>query len=266
MLMAQYNRIDTVVIERLLPDGIGAQQSGVYAQAFRLYDAANMIAFLFAVLLLPLFSRMIKLKQSVEDLVKLSFSILFTVSVIAALGSYFYSHDLMVWLYPIHLDELTAVYELRIGESAYILGLLMFGFVAISAVYVFSTLLTANGSLKELNIIAAGGVIISLVINFIMVPKMQAMGSAYASLSAQFSTAIAQVIVAILIFKFKANYKFLAVLVFYVGGVVLIGWFSTQLPYNWKLNILILFIGSGLLAILLRLLNIKEFIAILKSE
>jgi len=266
MLMAQYNRIDTVLIERLLPEGVGAQQSGVYAQAFRLYDAANMIAFLFAVLLLPLFSRMIKLKQSVEDLVKLSFSILFTVSVIAALGSYFYSHDLMVWLYPRQADELITVYNLRIGQSAYILGLLMFGFVAISAVYVFSTLLTANGSLKEMNIIAASGVVISLVINFIMVPKMQAMGSAYASLSAQFSTAIAQVIVATMIFKFKANYKFLAVLALYVGGVILMGWISTQLPYDWKINISVLIMGSGLLAIVLRLLNIKEFISILKSE
>ncbi|MCD4729973.1 MAG: oligosaccharide flippase family protein, partial [Bacteroidales bacterium] len=133
MLMAQYNRIDTVLIERILPEGIGAQQSGVYAQAFRLYDAANMIAFLFAVLLLPLFSRMIKLKQSVEDLVKLSFSILFTVSVIVAIGSFFYSHEMMLWLYPKHPDELISAYNLRIGESAFILGLLMFGFVAISA-------------------------------------------------------------------------------------------------------------------------------------
>jgi O-antigen/teichoic acid export membrane protein len=266
MLMAQYNRIDTVLIERLLPEGIGAQQSGVYAQAFRLYDAANMIAFLFAVLLLPLFSRMIKLKQSVEDLVKLSFSILFTVSVIAALGSYFYSHEIMGWLYPRHSDELIAVYDLRIGESAYILGLLMFGFVAISMVYVFSTLLTANGSLKALNIIAASGVMISLVINFIMIPRMQAMGSAYASLAAQFSTAIAQVIVAIMLLKFRTNYRFLAVLVLYVGGVVLMGWISTQLPYDWKINISILIMGSGLMAIILRLLNIKQFIAILKSE
>ena len=266
LLMAQYNRIDTVVIERLLPEGIGAQQSGVYAQAFRLYDAANMIAFLFAVLLLPLFSRMIKLKQSVEDLVKLSFSILFTVSVIVAIGSFFYSHEMMLWLYPKHPDELISAYNLRIGESAFILGLLMFGFVAISAVYVFSTLLTANGSLKAMNIIAACGVIISLVINFIMVPRMQAMGSAYASLSAQFSTAIAQVIVASLIFKFKMNYRYLSVLVLYVGGVVLFGWFSKQLQFDWKINITIMVLASGFLAIFLRLLHLKEFISIIKSE
>jgi len=161
---------------------------------------------------------------------------------------------------------LIAVYDLRIGESAYILGLLMFGFVAVSAVYVFSTLLTASGSLKALNIIAACGVVISLVINFIMVSRMQAMGSAYASLAAQFSTAIAQVIVVIILFKFKVNYKLLAVLALYVGGVALMSWISTQFPYDWRINISILIMGSVLLAIILRLLNIKEFIAILKSE
>jgi O-antigen/teichoic acid export membrane protein len=209
---------------------------------------------------------MIKLKQSVEDLIKLSFSILFTVSVIAALGSYFYSFDLMAWLYPRQSNELVTAYDLRIEESAYILGLLMFGFIAISSVYVFSTLLTANGNLKALNLIAACGVVISLVINFIMVPKMQAIGSAYASLSAQFSTAIAQVIVATILLKFKVNYRFLLVLAFFVGGVILIGWISTQLRYDWKINLSIMIIGAGLLAIILRLLNIKEFIAILKSE
>jgi O-antigen/teichoic acid export membrane protein len=266
LLMAQYNRIDTVVIERLLPEGIGVQQSGVYAQAFRLYDAANMIAFLFAILLLPLFSRMIKLKQPVEDLVKLSFSLLFTVSVIVAFGSFFYSNEMMNWLYPQHPDEMISAYNIRIGESAYIFSLLMFGFVAISAVYIFSTLLTANGSLKQLNIIAASGVVISLVINFIMVPRMQAMGSAYASLSAQFSTAIAQVIIASILFKFKINFRFLSMLVLFTGGVILIAWFSKQLQFDWKINLMIMILGSGFLAIILRLLHLKEFISIIKSE
>ncbi|MDQ3048702.1 MAG: oligosaccharide flippase family protein, partial [Bacteroidota bacterium] len=55
LLMSFYNRIDSVMIERLLPDG--DVQSGLYAQAFRLLDATNMIAFLTAGMLLPVFSR-----------------------------------------------------------------------------------------------------------------------------------------------------------------------------------------------------------------
>ena len=266
LLMAQYNRIDTVFIERLLPGNTGEQQSGVYAQAFRLLDAANMIAYLFAVLLLPLFSRMIKLKQSVENLVRLSFSLLFTVSVIAAIGSFFFNHEIMSWLYPVHPGETSTAYSLRINQSAIIYGLLMFGFVAVSSVYVFGTLLTANGSLKTLNIIAGIGVVISIVLNVTLIPKFQAIGSAYASLTAQFVTALLQVIAVLTIFKFRKNYKFLSVLLIFVFGVILITWFSKQLPLDWKINFVIMLFVSVILSVSLRLLSVKQFVEIIKSE
>ncbi|OQX76542.1 MAG: hypothetical protein B6D61_08650 [Bacteroidetes bacterium 4484_249] len=266
LLMAQYNRIDTVFIERLLPGNTGEQQSGVYAQAFRLLDAANMIAYLFAVLLLPLFSRMIKLKQSVENLVRLSFSLLFTVSVIAAIGSFFFNHEIMSWLYPVHPGETSTAYSLRINQSAIIYGLLMFGFVAVSSVYVFGTLLTANGSLKTLNIIAGIGVVISIVLNVTLIPKFQAIGSAYASLTAQFVTALLQVIAVLTIFKFRKNYKFLSVLLIFVLGVILITWFSKQLPLDWKINFVIMLFVSVILSVSLRLLSVKQFVEIIKSE
>jgi len=69
LLMSFYNRIDTVMIERILDDG--DVQSGIYAQAFRILDATNMIAFLTAGMLLPIFSRMLKHKENIEPLVNL---------------------------------------------------------------------------------------------------------------------------------------------------------------------------------------------------
>jgi O-antigen/teichoic acid export membrane protein len=266
LLMAQYNRIDTVIIERILPENIGNHQAGIYAQAYRLLDAANMIAYLFAVLLLPLFARMIKLKLPVENLVRTSFSLLFAISVVVALGSYFYSSELMNWLYPMHPDESLNEFNTRITESSMVYSLLMFGFIAISTTYVFGTLLTANGSLKKLNIIAGTGVIISLTINLLLVPQLQAVGSAYASLSAQFITAIAQVIIAWKIFGFKVNYKYLGVLLTFISGILLIGYFSMLLPYDWKINLSLMLAGSILLTFLLRLINIKELVRVLRSQ
>ncbi len=266
LLMAQYNRIDTVFIERLLPGSTGEQQAGVYAQAYRLLDAANMIAFLFSVLLLPIFSRMIKLGQSVEGMVKLSFSILFTISSIAAIASYFYSSEIMTLLYPIHELESELDYTSRIEQSAIIFRMLMFGFIAISSVYVFGTLLTANGSLKQLNIVAAAGVVISIVINYLLVPKLQATGSAYASLSAQYITSIAQVVLVVYLFRFKANFKFLMVLVAFIAGMFLMGHYSKDLQFNWIINLLLFLFASFVFSVILRLLNIKDFIRILKSE
>ncbi|MCI0522271.1 MAG: hypothetical protein L0Y37_01310, partial [Bacteroidales bacterium] len=53
--MTLYWRTDTVLIERLLPDG--AREAGNYAQAFRLFDAFAMIPVMFGGLLLPILSR-----------------------------------------------------------------------------------------------------------------------------------------------------------------------------------------------------------------
>jgi O-antigen/teichoic acid export membrane protein len=266
LLMVIYYRIDSVLIERLLPENTGNVQAGIYAQAYRLLDAAGMIAFLFAVLLLPLFARMLKQKLSVESLVRLSFSLLFTVSIITSLVSFFYSREVMAWLYPIHEIEPVANYTGRLGQSALIFSLLMFSFIAIASSYVFGTLLTANGNMKQLNIIAGGSVLLSLLINFILVPEMQATGSAFASLASQFLTAIAQVIVAQRIFRFRINYRFLLTLMVFAAAVVFLGLLTMRLPFEWKINLLLMLIGSAFLIPVLRLIQIKELIRILRSE
>ncbi|MCD4735258.1 MAG: oligosaccharide flippase family protein [Bacteroidales bacterium] len=266
MLMAFYFRIDSVVIERMLKGSFGDEQSGIYAQAYRLLDAANMIAFLFSVLLLPLFSKMIKEKTPVEHIVKLAFSILFTISVTVAVGSYFYSTELMYLLYPQHISETIEVFNARIEQSAYIFSMLMFGFIAISATYIFGTLLTANGSLKALNIVAGIGMIISLTINLILVPKLYATGSAYASLFSQFLTSIAQVIIAVVIFKFRTNLRYLGILVLFVVSVIFFAYFSTRLPIHWIYSLTLLVTSSFLAAFIFGLLSIKNLIFILKSR
>ncbi len=266
LLMAQYNRIDTVIIERMLHGDTGKIQSGIYAQAYRLLDAAMMIAFLFAVLLLPLFSRMIKLGESVENLVKLSFSLLFTVSVITAAATWFYSRDIMTWLYPRHDTEIIGEYLVRMEESAHIFRILMFCFVAISSTYVFGTLLTANGSLKQLNIVASSGVVISLTLNLILVPRLEALGSAWASLSSQGITAVVQVILAILIFRFKRNYRYVTTLLLFVGAVFITGDLSLRFGFDWRINLLLMTGISAVFSMILGLLNIPQFIKIIRSE
>lgn len=255
MLMTFYNRIDPVMIERLLPADKGEYEVGIYASAYRLLDASNMIAYLFSVLLLPLFSRMIKQRDEVVHVVKLAITLLIILSSIVAFGSHFYSYELMNLMYHSHVEE-----------SAEVFRLLMFGYIAISTTYVFGTLLTANGSLKTLNIVAACGMLINFVINLILVPKLYAVGSAYASLIAQFSTAFIQMLIACKMFKFKPNYRYLGALLTFVAGLIAINIFSKQIFDNWIFNFMLMVGASLSLATLLKLLNIKGFISILKSK
>jgi len=75
LMMSFYNRIDPVLIERIRIDD-GELQSGIYAKAFRLFDASNQIAFLFAVLLLPIFSNMIKNNKPGRRCINLSLQVI----------------------------------------------------------------------------------------------------------------------------------------------------------------------------------------------
>ena len=141
----------------------------------------------------------------------------------------------------------------------------MFGLIAMASNYVFGTLLTANGNLRQLNIVAAAGVVISLVLNFTLVPRIQATGSAFASVSAHSVICIAQVIMAVIIFKLKMNWNYVSALAVFAGGIFAIGYLSLSLSQNWILNLAVMVSGSFVLSVVLRLLNIKQFIQIIRT-
>jgi len=266
LLMSDYNRVDSVFIERLLRGELGYRQSGIYAMGFRLLDAVNQMALLFAVLLLPIFSKMIKQKLPLDNMVRLPFTLLITTATIVAAGSYFYSHEIMQLLYPQHIDETSAEFLHRIDEAGNIFKLLMFCFLGSAMMYVFSTLLTANENLKQLNIIAATGIVINFALNIILVPKFYALGSAYASLTTQIFTGLAYVIVVQQLFKFKVNYRFLIMLGLFFSGTFLMGYLSKLLTTTWLVNFSILVVASLLLASALRLLSIRSFIQIIRQK
>jgi len=267
LLMSFYNRIDPVLIERLLPAPLGEEQSGVYAQAFRLLDAGQNFALLFAVLLLPIFSKMLSQKESIEKMVKLSFSIIISGALIIAITSQFFANELMQLMYYIMPGETEQHYLFRINQSATIFKLLMFSFVAISSNYIIGTLLTANNSLKQLNIIAFAGLLVNISLNLLLIPVYQSVGSAYASLATQAITAITQLLFAQWVFKFNINYKLiislaLLIAIQFSAGYLLINYTS----FPWETSLIIMLFFGLILAILLRLLNIRQFIYILKDE
>ena len=265
LLMGLYGRIDTVLIERLLPNG--ELQSGIYASAFRLLDVANnMSGVLFAVLLLPLFAKMISKKEDLSHLVKLGFTLLFILSSAVAIASFFYGESIMNLLYHRHISETEIDFIKRIKETAIIFKLLMVVYVFTSTTYIFGTLLTANGNLKALNMIALLGVFISFAINITFIPQFEAIGSAWASLSAQGVTAILQLAFAFYILPISFDKEYIFKLSVFITATIILSWLSTLLMFYWvaKLGILVIVVLGT--AFLLKLLDVKSFISIIKFE
>lgn len=266
LLMTVYNRVDAVFLERLLRGDLGEYQSGLYAQSFRILDAANQFAWLSAVLLLPIYSRLLKEKRPVEEMVRLPFSILVTFAVILAAGALFYSREIIGWLYSADSSVAAGVYGDWLKESSLIFTLLMFSFLGTCTMYVFSTLLTANGELRWLNIIAAAGILVNFSLNLILIPGLMAWGSAIASLSTQILTSALQVVIVQKIFRFRINYRFLITLLVYTGTVFGLGLISRRLPLPWLGSFLIFFAASLSFAVAYRLLGIRAIIEIIKEK
>ncbi|MDD3281293.1 MAG: polysaccharide biosynthesis C-terminal domain-containing protein, partial [Bacteroidales bacterium] len=246
-----HNRIDTVLMERILPIESGAQQAGIYASAFRLLDAGIIIAYLMSVICMPLFSNMIANKQKVNEIVKTSFILLFIYGSIIAVGSFFYSDELMNLLYVNHVSDSSAVYKI-----------LMLSILPITLTYVFGSLLTANGNLKELNIIAVIAVCMNLFLNVIFIPKYGAIGSAYVSLITQFFIIISEIYLTIKIFKFKWESGFLIKLGIFTAGVIAWNVISIHLPLHWAWCFCIMLAGSLVSVFISRLIKIKEVLAL----
>ena len=109
LLMSFYNRIDSVLIERLLPIS-GKEQAGIYAQAFRLLDAFSMFGVLFAGLLLPMFARMIKQKQDISQMVQFSFLLIIVPAIMIGVAANVYDLEIMQLLYNEHASASAPIF------------------------------------------------------------------------------------------------------------------------------------------------------------
>lgn len=258
LLMTFYNRLDSVMLGSLLPEGEGSEQAGIYAKGFRLLEAGNMIAYLFSVQLIPVFSRMLKHKENVEQLVKLSFILLIAPALVVSVGCFFYAPEIS--------GLINHVKPGQVSDSYREFSILMLCFTAVSTTYIFGTLLTANGNLKQLNIMALIGICINLILNFILIPHYKALGSAYSSLITQFFTAGIQIYFAVKIFKFKFNTKLVLSLGIFITGIIVFNFFSKSFTTNWFINFAIMCVFCGLWAFVSGLLNIKSIYKFVKIK
>lgn len=252
LLMSIYGRIDGVLLERLAPNG--ATQAGIFAQAFRLLDAGNMFAYLFAVLLLPMFARMLKLGESVAKLSSLALKLLVVPASVLALICFFYSDLIM-----------GTMYQAEVASSSVVLSILMFALIPMAGSYVIGTLLTANGSLTFLNIIAVVAVFLSVVLNVFLIPHFGAVGSAIAALSVQCVVFISQAYVSAKLLNAMPPLKQIFKFGLMMAVLSVAGHFMTKELSN-ELSLPIFIAISLALALGLRLIEPLAIIRLIKQK
>jgi O-antigen/teichoic acid export membrane protein len=153
LLMGIYLRSDLFLLERWLPDG--SYQSGMYIKSFRLLDAFNMIGFLFAGMLLPLFVKLLAESKSIFPLLKLSTTLLLPASFAISIFCCYYASDILQLLY--HNADAQFVFSFRLVIAI---------FPAMCVMNIFSTMLTSAGKINTLILITGIGAVASIVFNY----------------------------------------------------------------------------------------------------
>jgi len=254
VLMTFYTRLDSVMIERMLPDG--AYESGVYASAYRLLDAFNMMGFLIAGLLLPIFSRMFKKKEEMKPFFNQSLQLVIALSASVALGCFFFRQPIMELLYT--------------NATNYwgnLLAFLLPTFLFTSGTYVAGTFLTASGELTKLNKLLLIGVVLNFTLNILLIPQYKAIGAAASTLLTQGIMFLLQLEFSRRILKANVDFPQIGKVLFFflLGGLAC--WGITQIVFiPWLGQLLLSGISVLLLALIFKIIHPQFIQSLVNSK
>ncbi len=252
-LMVVYTRIDAKMMYLILPDS--EREIGLYAAAYRLLDAVNMLGILVASLLLPIFLKMLKQKESLDKLVNFSFTLVVLPAMLLAAYSWQYKEQVM-----------SALYVNTSPQSGMILLLLMLSFIPICTIYVYGTLLTANESLALLNKVALLSLLLNIMLNLWLIPQYKALGAACTSLITQSFVAGCHMFFSYRKVALKVN--LMLWLKIAVAGIMLFalaGWLRTGVLTGLTALVLPV-VAACIMALVLNLFDRKNVLNILKGN
>ena len=222
-LMFAYPRLDGVLLERFS----GKAHAEVFAGAYRVLDACNMLGYLFASLLLPMFARMQRQPEQVKPLLQLSFRLIWAGSVSLAAAICLSRQELVQLMMPTH-------------ASPYrwdTLGVLIWVFVPVSTTYIFSTLLTAHGKVAQMNRFFIAGICLNAGLNFILIPRWQAFGSAIAAVATQSFIALSMIWLVLKTFKWQPSFRKMLEIPGFVAFILLADFLIMQeTPFVWYIK------------------------------
>lgn len=250
LLMSIYIRSTPLILERLA----GATENGLFAEAFRILDMLNMLGYLFAGMLLPMFARMMANKEAIHALLRNSTNILMSISIAATAWAVIYARETMHLLYQDDSDTLTTLYRF-----------ILFSLPAMSLMNIYSTLLTAAGALNQLIRIAAWGSAMSLLGGFVLIYFFRSTGAAISFCSIQWVLGIWYIVASQKKLKLYTNLPWLMrftifFLVLALSNFVL-HFIGTSLSLSLVLNVP-LYVGYLLAT---RLVNFREIRSLIKQ-
>jgi O-antigen/teichoic acid export membrane protein len=164
------------------------------------------------------------------------------------------------------VDIMQLLYKQATAYSGDVLGYLMLSFIAISGVYIYSTLLGANGDVSSMNLTFILAFIINISLNFWLIPNMKALGAAVSTCVTQFFVLICVIFLAKKRLALRGDWLWSMKIGGFVGGAFLINFLIKNYtnPSYWLVEIGVGMILTLVLALVLGFLNYKKVEHLLK--
>jgi O-antigen/teichoic acid export membrane protein len=172
-LMGVHNRIDMFLLERIHENG--PYEAGVYAAAYRLLDAGNMMGYLTASFLLPFAARHLTEREMIAPVVLQLRHSLINITVLAALFCFFFPGWVISLLY--HTDS---------DHYQQVLQFCMAALPAYMMIHIYGSLLTAAGEFKTFIAIVLVSMLINLALNLVFIPSYGALACTAVAIITQY--------------------------------------------------------------------------------
>lgn len=172
LLMSLHARIDAFLLERINDNG--AYETGIYAGAYRLLDAANMVGTLATAFLLPYIVKRWSNKEDINEVVLTGRHLLIMLSAGIAVVVLFLGNWIQQLLYH-HSDD----------RAVDVLKLCLPSLIGYSLTQVYGTVLTATGHIKSFCRIVSVFALINIVLNILLIPRFGAIGCCITALCTQ---------------------------------------------------------------------------------
>lgn len=233
LLMTMHNRLDAFLLERLHRNG--AYEAGVYAAAYRLLDAANMMGYLVASFLVPFLARRRADLLLVQQTTAAARFVLLLAGGFISLFVAAFATPLQQLLYPSASVYTAQVVQLCLPVlPAYLL------------LHIYGSLLTAFAQLKAFIILLFFAVVLNVILNALLISKWGAVGCCIAALASQYSCALSVYFFAARRNKLQHEGKQLIVLTLLLLFLSLLFYVAAQ----YSLHPLLAFVAGGLVILL----------------
>ena len=245
LLMSSHYRLDGFLLERFHSNG--ATEAGIYASAYRLLDASNMVGYLASSFLMAFVARNQKNKGVMELAIFNTRHLL----MFAAVGIVCFVIMFAPWINKL-------LYHSDSFYNYLVIQLCMASFPGYCLVHVYGSVLTGSGRLNYFISILVVSVLLNVLLNLVLIPLEGAVGCCIAALVSQYFCGIATCISSTKALDISFNFKSIAAYILFALVLMLFFYFGKNALMNvWM--ILGVSVVTGFLFLISQLGILKKF-------